>query len=211
MGLVKVACTCQGVTRVLRARKTNVTRGLLAARLGGYRTPCGLRHGTWRRHQSYCAQGDSAALEHDSEKLSVGPRRECAATTHRRQPNAVECHRRGFPQAGAAPVRPLGMDEDEIPDDQMEGAGGDEEEMHEHGPLRIRWAGTSHTGLGAELALRVEEGKTHANKRDKTEKAAVLALDYAYMEPKVEADAFETPAAPILVGRCALSKMTFSE
>eukprot|EP00971_Amphidinium_carterae_P244708 4858553-Amphidinium_carterae.1 len=47
-------------------------------------------------------------------------------------------------------------------------------------------------------------GRQDPHKRDKTEKAAVLAHDYAYMEPKVEADTFETPAAPILVGRCAL-------
>eukprot|EP00971_Amphidinium_carterae_P130783 2590702-Amphidinium_carterae.1 len=54
-------------------------------------------------------------------------------------------------------------------------------------------------------------GRQDPHKRDKKEKTAVLAIDYGYMEPKAEADEFETSASPILVGRCSLSKMTFAE
>eukprot|EP00971_Amphidinium_carterae_P335086 6470753-Amphidinium_carterae.1 len=55
------------------------------------------------------------------------------------------------------------------------------------------------------------KGRRDPHYRDKGEKAAVLALDYGYMEPKEEADEMESTAAPILIGRCARTKMTFAE
>eukprot|EP00971_Amphidinium_carterae_P045848 901944-Amphidinium_carterae.1 len=68
----------------------------------------------------------------------------------------------------------------------MEGAGGDEEEMHEQGPLRIRWVVKEPSAREREThissghipyrswcrACIAGRGRQDPHKRDKTEKAA---------------------------------------
>eukprot|EP00971_Amphidinium_carterae_P138391 2742294-Amphidinium_carterae.1 len=78
-----------------------------------------------------------------------------------------------------------------------------ERELHEangHIPYRS-WCASCVAG----------RGRADAHHRGRTPTTSTVDLDYAYIEPRAEAEAMGDSAAPIWVARCDMTKATFAE